>query len=297
MIISILLPLFLLVALGWGLAKLNWLKPHRCDQASKITAQLLLPTLLFYGSYRYGLPNDAPLTLLAAFYLPMLVIFAVVMWFNRHKTNHPAFALSAIYSNNVFLGVPIVTHVIGEAGLKFAFMVIAFHSLLAFSLYYLASAKQPSASRWQPLVNTLKNPIVLSLVLGLLFNRSGIVLPELVLSGLSLVSQAALPGALLVLGASLARLSVSHHRSGLIIALIKLISLPLAVLAMARLVLGLSDQITVVLIILSACPVGISVYSVVAGDGRDPALVSSAILLSTIGCVITLPLWLMMLLT
>ena len=284
-----------MVAAGWLLAKSQWLKPKWLDVANDLTAKILLPVLLFLGSYRYGQPDDVPLTLLAAFYFPMLIIFVALMWLLNKQTNKSPFALCAVYSNNVFLGIPIVSQVVGDAGIRYAFMVIAFHSLLAFSLYYVASSHSLKRSRWQPIINTFKNPIVMSLVLGLSLNKIGLELPQWLLNGLGLISEVALPGALLVLGASLARLRLSNFWQGLLISSIKLIALPCLVYLLSKFVFGLANEITLVLIIFSGCPVGISAYPVVINDGRDGSLVSSAILLSSLGCVVTLPIWLLLL--
>lgn len=292
MLIEVLLPLFLLVATGWALAKLSWFGSRWSEGAGELTAKILLPSLLFYGSYQHGLPADVPLSLLVAFYIPMVVLFTLIVLVKRRQANKSAFSLACIYSNNVFLGLPIIAHVIGETGLRYAFMVIAFHSLLAFSLYYFSSSPQNQASRWHTMVKSLKNPIVMSLVLGLVLNRSGLQLPVAVSSVLAMLGKAALPCALFVLGASLSRFQLSSYRQGAVIAALKLMVLPFLVLVMARGVLALPDEVIMVLIILSACPVGISAYPVVAGDGRDPSIVSSAILLSSLASMVTIPVWL-----
>lgn len=292
LVIEILLPLFLLVAMGWLLSGLSWFSARLSEGASELTANILLPSLLFYGTYQHGLPDDVPLSLLAAFYIPMLMLFTVMLWWRRQQANRSAFALAGIYSNNVFLGLPIISHVVGDSGLSYAYMIIAFHSSLAFSLYYFSSSRQNQVSRWHAIIKTFKNPIVMSLVLGMLLNFSGLQLPAPGISVLNILSEAALPCALFVLGASLSRFRLVDYRQGVAIAAIKLIGLPLLILLMARGVIGLSEPAILVLIILSACPVGISAHPVVVGDGRDGSVVSSAIVLSSIASMVTIPVWL-----
>jgi predicted permease len=43
--------------------------------------------------------------------------------------------------------------------------------------------------------------------------------------------------------------------------------------------------------VIAACPVGVNAAALVQADGKNPALVSSAILLSSIACIATIPLW------
>jgi predicted permease len=63
------------------------------------------------------------------------------------------------------------------------------------------------------------------------------------------------------------------------------------VLAMATLVFRLPASASAVLVVLAACPVGVNGAALVQADGKDASLVSSAILLSSILCMLTLPAW------
>ncbi|MDO8438869.1 MAG: AEC family transporter, partial [Telluria sp.] len=139
---------------------------------------------------------------------------------------------------------------------------------------------------------TLKNPIVVSLMAGLALNLAGVALPKAATSVIDLLSAATLPCALLTLGASLANLHVKSLGASLGIVCAKLFVLPAGVYALATLVFHLPAPATAALVIIAACPVGVNTAAVVRADGKDASLSSSAILLSSVACIATMPVWL-----
>lgn len=294
MLFTLLLPLFLLSALGCLLAKSRWLTAGWFTGVNELTVKLLIPALLFNGSYTNGLPAAISWQVLAAYYLPLLCLFLLVAFSFKHGENHAGRALAASFSNTVFVGIPVLSLAFGNASLQYAFPIIAFHGLIAFSAYYLlASASRGGQSKLlAALGNAMKNPIVLSLLAGLLCNASGVVLPHAVRKILEMLSAAALPCALLVLGASLANFHLQSKAETALVVLAKLVVLPALVLLLAVFVLHLPMAASSVLVMLAACPVGVNVSAIVQGDGENPAMASSAILLSSLACVVTIPIWL-----
>ncbi len=166
--------------------------------------------------------------------------------------------------------------------------MIAFHGLAAFSLYYSAS---PGKDVLGSLLNAVKNPIVASLLLGLAFNFTGLAMPAPLASVLTMLSAAALPCALLALGASLAGFRIQSWVDTVLTVFAKLVVLPVMVLGMALWVFHLPAPAMAVLVVIASCPVGVNAAALVQADGKSAAQVSSAILLSSIACIATIPLW------
>jgi predicted permease len=199
--------------------------------------------------------------------------------------------LAATYSNTVFVGVPVLVQVLGEGSLQFAYPVIAFHSLFCFTLYHLSEEAAP-CGWFGSVLATLKNPIVAALMLGLALNLGGVALPSSLKPALDMLGAAALPCALLSLGASVAGLQPARWtRTGAIV-LAKLVLLPLGVTALAVFVFHLPVAAAMVLVVLASCPVGINAAFVVKPAGGGAQVVNSAILLSSLLCVATIPAWL-----
>jgi malonate transporter len=288
MLFALLLPLFLMAGLGALLARPGMLADRWQPGLNALTARLLIPAFLFSGAFKNGIPATVSWQFLAAFFVPLFALFLVAAYGVRRGPGSAPRALSATYSNTVFVGIPVVSQAFGPDSLQFAFPVIAFHGLAAFSLYYLASPGQNIAAS---LRNAVSNPIVVSLMLGLACNLTGLTLPAPLATVLAMLSGAALPCALLALGASLAGFRILSWGDTLATVFAKLVLLPACVLGMALCVFRLPAPATAVLVVIAACPVGVNAAALVQSDGKNPAQVSSAILLSSIACMATLPLW------
>jgi predicted permease len=290
---TLLLPVFLLAGLGALLVKLPWLRPGWHTGVTDLTAKFLVPALLFASAWRTGIPPSLSWKVLCAFYLPLGLLFIGARLFAGRAGTGAAAALAATYSNTVFVGVPVLIQVLGEGSLQFAYPVIAFHSLCCFTLYHLSEEGGPSG--WfGPVLNTLKNPIVAALLLGLALNLGHVVLPAALLRVLDMLGAAALPCALLSLGASVASLAPGRWIATGAIVLAKLVFLPLGVL-LSVFVFRLPPAAAMVLIVLASCPVGVNAAFVVRPAGGGAQLVNSAILLSSLLCAATIPAWLWLL--
>jgi predicted permease len=292
---TLLLPIFLLAGLGALLARLPWLRPSWHAGVTELTAKFLVPSLLFASAWRTGIPPSLSWKVLCAFYLPLALLFIAARLLARRGgagagTGAPA-ALAATYSNTVFVGVPVLVQVLGEGSLQFAYPVIAFHSLFCFTLYHLS--EDGAKSGWLGAVlSTLKNPIVAALLLGLALNLAQVRLPAPLLRVLDMLGGAALPCALLSLGASVAALKPGRWSATGAIVLAKLVLLPLGVMTLSVFVFDLPLAAAMVLIVLASCPVGINAAFVVKPAGGGAQLVNSAILLSSLLCAATMPAWL-----
>lgn len=290
--VTTLVPIFLVAGLGALLVRLHWLRGAWHAGATELTAKVLLPALLFYGAYRTGIPASVSWQVLVAFYAPLAVVWAGARLLAGAGGN--AAALAATYSNTSFVGLPVLVQVLGEDSLRFAYPIIAFHSLFCFTVFHLTDSGRP-AQWWRPVLGTLSNPIVVSLLSGLALNLAGVHLPAFVVKALDVVSSAALPCALLCLGASLASLQPARWGSTAAIVACKLAVLPLAVLLLSAFVLHLPATAATVLVVMAACPVGVNAAFLVKPGGDSARLVNSAILMSSLACAATIPGWLALL--
>ncbi|MFM2481900.1 AEC family transporter [Celerinatantimonas sp. YJH-8] len=295
-IVLLVLPLFCLALVGWWLTKSGWLLAPGWQQGvTQLTAKILLPCVLFTGIYSHGLPKTHAWGLLLSFYIPLGALFWGSFFFLRQNSARAELSFAGSFSNLVYIGIPVVVHIFGESALQYSFPIIAFHSLVLFSMYFLTDSWGQGEHQdiADALLKTLKNPIVASLIAGLVLNLLQIPLPQVVTDTLSMGARAALPCALLVLGSSLAGISLRKaKRQVLVIVGCKLIVLPLMVMLVSHYLFHLPVGVSSVLVVMASCPVGINAYMVIRSSGRDPEMVSSAILLSCLLSLLAWPFWL-----
>ncbi|NBR88936.1 MAG: AEC family transporter [Rhodobacteraceae bacterium] len=138
------------------------------------------------------------------------------------------------------------------------------------------------------------NPFLLASASGLLVGLSGFAIPKVALAPLQLLSEAAIPIALLSVGATmdwkaLARLD---GFSGTLVG-VKLVLLPGMTFAACRL-LGADPAITSILTMFAALPTASGAHVLAAGFGADRVLVATIVAQSTILAAITLPIWIVL---
>ena len=293
MLISLLLPLILLSGLGWALTKFGLIPIAVFDAVGDLTVKLFIPSLLLMGMYTNGLPKNVSSALLLAYYLPFVSLFLVLALVFKKDARRTQLTFSAVYSNTVFIGIPVVVQVLSEESLRFAFPIIAFHSLIGFALYNLTDSLSDGLKNVKVAVKkTFRSPLVLSLLIGLFLNEVGVRLPNALELSFSMLGQAALPSALVVLGASLSQYKLIYKQEAVFVLLVKLILLPALVLIASHYLFNLASEITVVLLILSSCPVGVNAYILALADKKATDIVSSVILASSLLFVASFGGWL-----
>ena len=288
------LPIFSLIVLGYVLGWRQWLTNESAAGLANITFKLFMPTLLFAGIAKASLAEGLSPMLLLAYYLPVLLVFGVVNvlahW--RRGTATPL-GLVAAFSNNVLVGIPLIASLMGNDGLLYVFAILVFHSLTLFSLhsFYAAFGSQERVDG-RALLKNLANPMIIGLGLGALVNLSGLQVPESLWRAITWLGQAALPCALIVLGASLSRYRLRPTTEAWGLTFAKLALFPTMVWLLSGLLPGLNDSARTVLVLLAACPSGVNVMAF-CRTAEDNRSVSAAISLSTLLSAVTLPLWMM----
>jgi malonate transporter len=294
-------PLVIVAVLGYIAAKTNWLNKSQLDALSKFTFNLSIPAFLFYQMANADLAGKLNLNLFAAFYLPVLLCYAMAALCNyffhqqQGKSNAASavFALGASYSNTVIVGLPILLLVLGEQVVAIVFLIVSFHSAMLFALTGAIAASGKSFNWLNFIRQTLKNPLILSISCGLVVNLLALPIPTPIADSLALMGKPAITLALFCLGASLAYYQVRSELVFISLAsLFKLVLLPALVYVSTVYIFALDPIVSKVLVILSACPTGVNAYLIAKIQGKHQQTVAGTVVITSVFCVITLPLWL-----
>lgn len=309
-VIEIILPLALICLLGYGCAKRSWLNKPDIDAISKLTFQLLIPAFLFQKMATAELAGNVNLNYFVAFYGPLLISYAIAFLINygfhrQHKTQSApsgVFALGASYSNTVIVGIPVLIAAFGDKAISLVFLIITFHSALLFTItsllainsQVLDNKSKPVKNIWYKLAQqTVFNPLVASITLGLIVNLLPITLPKVINNTLILLGSPAITLALFLLGCSLTFYRIRQQKYFILFATImKLMVLPSLVYITSKHLLKLPYEVICTLVIISACPTGVNAYLIAKIQNIQRETVAGTIVASTLGCVITLPCWL-----
>ncbi|GAB4352394.1 MAG: AEC family transporter [Gammaproteobacteria bacterium] len=292
-----LLPVFLLIAVGYLLRRVQLPGDGFWPPAERLTYFIFFPSLLVHNLSRAPLEGqvigDLALTLAIAVTLMSLLALATRPFLHL---SGPAFTslFQCTIRFNTYIGIAAATALWGEAGLTLAAISLAILIPLI-NVYCVAvlihwGDHGKGAGLVGVVLAILRNPLVLACATGIALNLSNWELPQFATGVLEILGRAALPLGLLAVGAGLNLKALRH--SGKTVALscfAKLLLMPLVMLTIARLLdlPALAESVTV---LFAALPGATSAYILARQLGGDHELVAGMVTLQTGLAVVTLPL-------
>ena len=124
-----LLPVIVLIALGFGAARLGWVRSTSVKDLSNLVFLLLTPALLFRTMSRVHL-EQLDFKPVAAYFVAVGLLFGSTFLLQGFNRRAAVLALAATYSNTVMIGIALVTLVYGPAGLVTLLTLVTVHSLV-----------------------------------------------------------------------------------------------------------------------------------------------------------------------
>lgn len=290
------LPFFAVIGTGFLAGRGRFITPEATAQLTRFVFYFALSAMLFSFAANLSLVEIFSLPFVLAYLLATGLIWALVFAVALARGTDREAALfeahTGVIGNVGFLGIPMLILLLGPAAVGPVLLVLAvdlivFSSILTL-LITLFRAGRVSLGTIQVLaVGLMKNPMIVSTVLGLVWGATGRSLWVPVQEFLTLLGAAATPCALFVIGASLAgrrpdRLGVAGWLS-----LVKLVLHPAAVAVAALWLFDVDAYAAGVMIAAAALPVAGNVFILAQAYGVAPQRVSTAILISTALSVFT----------
>ncbi|MEM7111300.1 MAG: AEC family transporter [Chloroflexota bacterium] len=300
-IFTIIFPVFAIAGIGYALTFFGVFTMQHIGGLSRYVFVVAIPVLLFRSLATIALPEQIEWEFLLSYYLAALLIYGLSMLASRLLFGHSLqeqgiFGMGSAYSNLVLVGLPIILRAFGDDAALPMFLLISFHGAIIFFVVTAVSelgdsqANSLGQTAVLTLKNLAKNNIIAALMLGLLFNRLAIPLPDFIDSTLETISRSALPCALFVLGASLTQYKLSGQLGeSAAILFFKLLLHPLFAYFFAFIVFDLSPLWGSVVVVGASLPVGINTYVFAEKYETGIATTATAVLLSTLAATITLP--------
>ena len=291
----LLLPDFLLIALGCLLCRRSALDRPVWEAAERLVYYLLFPVLLFNSILKSPLQPAQTASLAAASLGVMatgiVAALAIGRWPGVDARRHVSGAQTA-YRFNSFIGLALAERLGGPAGLAWMALCIALCVPLANIAAVWPLARHGGHSYGREL---LRNPLILSTLAGLLANAAGLKFPDAVSTTLQRIGLAALPLGLMATGAGL-RIGGLKTSPGLAAALMVVRHALLPALAIGlTAALALPSEQRLIVVLFAALPTASSAYVLAARMGGDGGYVAGLVTLSTLLGMISVPFWLALL--
>lgn len=277
--IDIVLPIFLVILVGFVFAKKEKFSAQSEQLINSYVLNVALPTLLFLAVAQANFHDLLQWEFLIASLSG--IVFAYLLgliyaWYMGVKSPKSAIiAMASCYGTTGYMGIPLVIVAFGTVATLPAALATILHNIpaiLAVIITYEVMGENKKHSKLKLLniafVAIIKNPLSLSVLIGLLFSMFSLTLPSAIVNFLKFVGVAAGPTALFAIGVGLARLENKKYFKIKTLALlfpivfIKIVLQPFIafVVGFYLLGVGVDDIYFKVAIIMSALPVGAGVY-------------------------------------
>lgn len=280
-VVEIVAPVFLLAGIGFAWVKLGF--EYRNQFVTRLAMNLAMPCLIFTSLMQTTIePSALAVLSLATIAVYAAVAVALSLFVRLTGLNRRTYLAPLLIGNTGNLGLPLALFAFGDVGLEYAVIIFAISSIWAFSygIYLVSGHGSP--------LKVLREPLVISSLLGALFLWQGWETPRFVTNTLSLIGQMAIPIMLITLGVAVARLNPSGIGKAVWVSLAKLI----LCFSISWLIAGAFDLDSVafgVLVLQISTPVAVSAYLIAEKYGADSESVAALVMVSTLMSVAALP--------
>lgn len=290
------LPFFALIGLGYMAGRTRFFSEEATAYLTKFVFYFALSAMLFRFSANLTFADIWNPRLAMGYLWGTAFVYAIatIVAFLRQLDVATAAieAQCAVIGNVGFLGIPMLTLLLGEAAigpvmLALAIDLIVFSSLIVILITGSRDGRMSLGILKTIALGLVKNPMIVSIVAGLVWSGLEIPMPAPLNDFVTILGAAATPGALFAIGASLATKSAERVSIAVWLSFAKLVLHPLFV-AFAILFLFPTDPYASSVVIAAASlPVAGNVYILAQHYRVAPHRVSAAILISTALSILT----------
>ena len=293
------LPFFLIIGLGYGAGRTGFFPEAATAWLTKFVFYFALSAMLFRFSANLSLAEILDWQFVLAYLSATAFVYAIataVAMIRRLSIEQAAIeAQCAVIGNVGFLGVPMLTLLMGEVAIGPVMLVLAVDLIVFGSLVVILITGSRDGRMSLGILRTvglglLKNPMIVSITLGLGWSALRLPIPDPMNQFVILLGGAATPGALFAIGASLASKSAERPVIAGWLSTCKLILHPACVALAALVLFTVEPYAAAVMIAAAALPVAGNVYILAHHYGVAPHRVSASILISTAFAVLTVSL-------
>ncbi len=284
--------MFLLMMTGYVFYKRGMITDQGSKELGKILLYLVIPVVVINNFCIERTAEKAAelmqSTLLAGAAMLVAIVISHIVFGKRDGIS----CFSSAFSNAGFIGIPLVTAVMGSQYVFYISVLIVFVNALqwTYGVYVITSDSSVISPK-----KIITNPIVLSVIAALIifFSGAGNHMPSVVTSVFSSIAGLNTPIAMMISGIFLAQsdlLAMLKKKKTYIVCLLRLVLIPLATLAVFKILPFGVTEMKLAIMISAAAPVGSNVAVFAQAYDKNYTDAVEQVCLSTILCLVVLPL-------
>ena len=283
-----LLFMIILILIGFLLVKLKLLSNEGANSITNIILYITNPIVII-GAHISLFDIMKVKKFLISFLISIFIHALFILLSKIFKMKDPVDINAATISNSGFIGVPLISATFGEEAVFYlsTFMVINYFITWTFTV------KLYSPNQKNNLENIIKSPVIVSVFLGWLLFLTQIKLPYFILTVFNSIKNLNTPLAMFVLGSYIANIDFADFqkdvKSLMLPTFYKLILFPLIALIVIRYLPDSLNELKAINMIAAASPSAINVALFAKKYNADYKKAAKLVCLSTILCIITIP--------
>ncbi|MGI6255808.1 MAG: AEC family transporter [Acutalibacter sp.] len=283
-----LVVMFLYVGVGWCLSRFRLVTRENSSALTNLLLYVILPCVIVKSFLREPTAESTGLllwSLLLAVIALGLAMGVSALVFRRDPMGN----FGSSFSNAGFMGIPLITAVLGEGAV---FYIAGFVALLNILQWTYGQAILGDAKAGKPL-GVVKNPLVIAFLLGLVLYFLPVSLPEILTDAVGTVAACNAPVAMVILGVLLGNSTPAQiflSRQAWLVSLTRLLVIPLLTAVLLKVFPVVPQELKAAVLMAAAAPVGSNLAVYVQRQGGDSQAAAGIVCLSTILSIVTMPL-------
>lgn len=305
MVFEVIIPIFILLALGYLAVKLHVLAKAQVEVIGSFVIKIALPALMFQSLAskdfsEIWLPDFFLVFAVAAYFCYGLGFYLSIRHFKQRMSHASILALGASMSNTGLLGTAVLSLLLGSKAMTYIMPILIFESVLLIPtvLILIELGSQKGASVVAVFRNTFlmlfKNPLFVSVIAGIVFAVLHIPMPTQLNAVLDMLGHTASPLALFAIGGGIVGMSLKYmNLQTIYLVLSNNILMPVLVYAGLRFGVNASQEMVYAGTIIAALPMP-TIFAILGqlnglkDEALTPLLMSTIIGFAGVSCLIAL---------
>ncbi|MCD6474567.1 MAG: AEC family transporter [Thermoplasmata archaeon] len=295
--INAIIPLLILISLGFLSRRFGILKAGDERVLSAYVYYFALPSLFLVAISEVKFTEEMVLFILSGV-LPIIILVGlyatIYAIFGIKRETFFLLSLSTIFGSLAFFGIPFIIFALPEsetmASLQAAMVSIVAVSM-SITLLEIYSTNENLARGFSRVAKKLsKNPLIISILIGLFFSFSGIKIPSLILSPLHMLGRSTSVVAIFMLGVFLYGRKYGNIKLAFALSMLRIFLLPFITFLLATL-LRLPKNETMIAVLMNAMPMAISMIVLSHRYKFYEDVIASIIMISSLAAIAYLNIW------
>lgn len=281
--------MFLFMMIGVWLFRTERLTKAGSKDLGNVLIYVIMPCVVL-NAYMTEFSRERLVGLLWAFGLSVAALLLAMLVSHVIFKKHPIENFGTAFSNAGFMGIPLVSAVLGTEAVFYTSAFVALLNILqwTYGVFVITRDRRQISAK-----KIFTNPVLISLVVGILLFLLPIELPSVVTSTVSSIAAMNAPVAMISLGTYLAQTRLRElftDRTAYISTGVRLILIPLLTLALLWLVPEEYMNLKLAVLIVAITPVGSNVAIFAQIHNQNYTQAVKSVCLSTLCSIVTMPL-------